>query len=142
MVRKAGLTFAGTLALMIALGAASADDKKTPTTKMIMKTLFGAPKGEMNLCQKCVAAGKGEKWDEAQKYAKTLADLGASLPKNPCPRGDADSWEKLTKQFAEQTKAIAKAADDKDSKEFEEATGKFTKACGACHMAHRAKKGK
>ena len=139
MLRKAGWMFAGTLAVVLVLGGANADEKKTPLINEIMKAI-GGTKTEKGLCGKCAAAGKDEKWEDAQKLAKSLSECCANLPKNKCPKGDADSWEKLSKQFAEQAKAIEKAAADKDSKAFGESIETFTKACGACHMAHRQKK--
>lgn len=140
MLRKAGMVFAATLGLVIVLGSVSADEKKdTPSIGTIMKAIAGN-KTEKGLCGKCIAAGKDQKWEDAQKLAKSLCECVANLPKNKCPKGDADSWEKLSKAFAEQAKVIQKAADDKDSKAFNEAVGSFTKQCGACHMAHKGKK--
>ena len=138
MLRKAGLIFGGTVALIFVLGTAAADEK-TPSIKEIMKAVSGT-KTEKGICDKCSAAGKDAKWDDAQKLAKTLTECCANLPKNKAPRGDADSWEKLTKQYSEQGKAIAKAAEDKDSKALTEAVTTFKGACMTCHMAHKGKK--
>jgi hypothetical protein len=104
-----------------------------------MKAVGGANK-EKGLCGKCADAAKAEKWDEAQKLAKTLSECCANLPKNKAPKGDAEKWDKLAKAFAEQGEAIKKAADDKDSKAFNEAVGTFVKACGTCHMEFKGKK--
>jgi hypothetical protein len=139
MLRKAAMMFVGTLALVLVLGTATADEKKTPSISTIMKAVAGN-KTEKGLCGKCLAAGKEEKWDDAQKLAKSLCECVANLPKNKCPKGDADSWEKLSKKFADQAKVIEKAATDKDSKAFTEAVGTFTKSCGACHSAHKGKR--
>lgn len=136
MLRKAGMMFAGTLALVAVLGSAAAQDDKTPSISKIMKTFSG----KNGVCAKCAAAGKAANWDDAQKYAKSLTQCGANLGKNKCPRGDADSWEKLTKKFAEQTAAIEKAAAAKDAAALNDAVGAFTKSCGACHSVHKGKK--
>ena len=137
MLRKAGIALAGVIALVPILGTAAADEK-TPSIKEIMKTVASS-KAEKGLCAKCADAGKSANWDEAQKLAKTLTECCANLPKTKCPKGDAASWEKLTKQYAEQSKAIAKAADDKDAKAFGDAISAFTRACSNCHMNHKGK---
>jgi len=110
-MRKAGLVFGAVIALVVVLGANAADEK-VPDIKKVMKTIAGKD----GLCAKCGAAGKAKKWEDAQTLAKSFADCAANLPKNECPKGDPKSWEKLSKQFAEQAKAVSKAADDKDEK--------------------------
>lgn len=132
MVRKAGMAFIGMFALVLVLGSAVADEKG-PTIKQVMK----ATTGKNGLCAKCSTAAKGEKWEDAQKLAKELSACGEALTKTKCPKGDGSSWAKLTKQFSEQTKAIAKAADDKDSKAFGGAVKAFTGSCKGCHDAHK-----
>lgn len=134
MVRKFGAVLAG-LAMLVVCLAVDAADEKAPTIKEVMK----AVSAKDGLCAKCNAAAKGEKWEDAQKLAKELTACGAALGKNKCPKGDAESWAKLTKQYAEQSEAIKKAADAKDSKAFSEAIGTFTKSCKACHDAHKGK---
>ena len=131
-----GIVISEGLAMVALCLSVDAAEEKNPTVKEVMKAVAG----KEGLCAKCNAAAKGEKWEDAQKLAKQLTDCCAALPKNDCPKGDAESWKKLTKQAAEQTEAIKKAADAKDSKEFATAIGAFTKSCGACHDAHRAKK--
>lgn len=137
MIRKCGAVLAGLAMVAICLSVDAAQDK-TPTIKEVMKTVAG----KEGLCAKCNAAAKGEKWEDAQKLAKQLTECAAALAKNDCPRGEAESWKKLTKQYAEQAEAVKKAADAKDSKEFGTAIGAFTKSCSACHDAHKAKKAK
>jgi len=134
MLRKAGMMFAGVVAVVLVVGTALAEEK-TPTIKQVMKTVAG----KQGLCAQCAAAGKGMKWEDAQKLAKSLTACCANLPKNKCPKGDAASWEKLSKQYAEQAAAVQKAADDKDAQAFTAALKTFTSSCGACHKAHKGK---
>lgn len=133
MLRKFGAVFAG-FAVMVACVAVDAADEKAAPTKTVMKTLFAK---ETGLCGKCAAAGKGEKWDDAQKLAKTLSECAANLPKNKCPKGDAESWAKLTKEFAELADAVNKAAESKDKDKFAAAIKAFTGTCKTCHDAHK-----
>src|SRR5262249_16002928 len=115
MLRKFGVVFGGGVAIVLGIGSAGADGKN-PAIKEIMKAVGGtkAEKKKDGLCSKCVTAGKGENWDDAQKFGKQLKECAAALPSNKCPKGEKESWEKLTKKYAEQAAAVAKAADDKD----------------------------
>jgi len=132
MARKFGMVFAAMVAIVVGLGTLVAQDKN-PTTKEIMKKVAG----KEGLCAKCNMAAKGGQWENAQKLGTQLKECGAALAKAPCPKGDAKSWEKLTKQYAEQTVAISKAADAKDAKSFEASIKTFTSSCKACHDAHK-----
>jgi len=134
MIRKFGAVFTGFAVMAMCIAVDAADDK-TPTTKEIMKTLF-----KDGTCKKCAEAGKAEKWEDAQKLSKVVAECGAALAKNKCPKGDAESWAKLTKEFAEQTEALNKAAEAKDSAKFDAAAKAITGSCKACHDAHKGGK--
>ncbi|MBN9117919.1 MAG: hypothetical protein J0I06_01925 [Planctomycetes bacterium] len=113
MLRKFVLAFVGALAATLVLGHATAEDK-APTIKDVMKSVAG----KEGLCAKCNAAAKGEKWEDAQKLSKELAECAVALTKTKCPKGDAKSWEKLTKQYCEQAAAVSKAAEKKDGKDY------------------------
>jgi hypothetical protein len=131
MVRKLGAVVAGLAVVVLCLSAGA--DEKTPTIKEVMKSVAG----KEGLCAKCNTAGKGEKWEDAQKLAKQLSECGVALTKTKCPKGDADSWKKLTKAYCENTAAVKKAADDKDTKAFGAAIKTFTGSCKGCHDAHK-----
>jgi hypothetical protein len=132
MVRKFVAMFIGLSVVALCLAVHAAEDK-TPAIKDVMKAVAG----KEGLCTKCNAAAKGEKWEDAQKLSKKLIECGKALVKNKCPKGYAESWTKLTKQYSEQTVAINKAAEDKDSKAFSKAIGAFTGSCRTCHDAHK-----
>ena len=53
------------------------------------------------------------------------------------PKGDKDSWQKLTRAYADNTKALAAAAAGMDKDAAKAASEKIGKSCDACHMAHR-----
>jgi cytochrome c556 len=96
-----------------------------------------AVNGKTGLVAKTEGAVKDGKWEDAQKLSKQLAEAGAALAKNDVPKGDAKSWEKLTKLYADQTTAIDKAATDKDAKALEKAVKAFKGGCKTCHDAHK-----
>lgn len=131
MVRKFGALAAGLAVIALCLSATAAD--KEPTIKDVMKTVSG--KG--GACKSCAEAAKGEKWEDAQKLAKQMAECGVALTKTKCPKGDAESWTKLTKKYCEDVAAVSKAADSKDSKAFDTALKTFTTSCKTCHDAHK-----
>lgn len=122
---------------VIITGAYSTADAKAAAAagiEDIMKKSFNKKSG---VCPKIGPAAKEGKWDEAQKLAKELAECGAALPGNKCPMGDEKSWEKLTKQFVAETKAVAAACEKKDAAGVEAALKTLGASCKACHDAHR-----
>lgn len=133
---KVALTFKlGLLVAIVAWGASTAtgeEKKDVPTIKEIM---VKGHKGTESYIAKIRADAKGGKWDDAKEYAKTLAFFGENLGKNKAPKGEADSWEKLTKKYAESTKAVAKAVDDKDASAVNKALDTIN--CAECHKAHK-----
>jgi hypothetical protein len=76
-------------------------------------------------------------WDDVKKDTKEIARLGALLGKNDPPKGEKDSWQKLTKAYAENTKALEAAAGKMDKDAAKAAAEKIGKSCDACHMAHK-----
>jgi hypothetical protein len=128
----------GALALVLAMSATSAQEKKdkkddkAPTIKEIMQK---GHKGTDAYIGKVRAAAKDGKWDDAKEPAKALAFFGEHLGKNKPAKGDAASWEKLSKKYAESTKAVEKAVDAKDAKAVNKALDAIN--CKECHSVHR-----
>ena len=124
------------VAMLLAYGsvgatAAPADDK-LPDISEIMKKGHDKTEGYI---AKIREATKGEKWEDAQKYAKTLAFFGESLGKNKPQKGDEKSWKALTDKYAANTKAVYKATQDKDAKGVTKGLGGIN--CMECHKAHK-----
>lgn len=136
MTRWFGAVSAAVAVAVLVLTTSGTAQDKGPTAKDVMKAVAG----KTGLCAKCVAAGKEGNWDEAQKLARALNECGTAMTKCPCPRGDAASWAKLSKEFGANTAAIQKAADSKDKDAFEKAVKTFTSACSTCHAGHKASK--
>lgn len=61
------------------------------------------------------------------------------LGKNEPPKGDKESWEKLTKSYLDTAKQLDKAAQAKEKSKAVVAHTKLTKMCMACHKAHKGK---
>lgn len=123
----------GMVALVLAAGGAgTAAEDKTVDTSTIMKKSF---KDKNNYQTAIPAAAKGGKWEDATKLAKEWAELGAALAKNKPNKGEAKAWDSQCAKFADSTKAVLKACEDKDAKAVEKNAKAFN--CGSCHKAHR-----
>ncbi|MBP3954315.1 hypothetical protein J8F10_03265 [Gemmata sp. G18] len=134
LIRASLFAALGMTAVLLAYGSVTASpaaDEKLPDISEIMKKGHNKTEGYV---AKINAAVKDGKWEDAQKYAKTLAFFGENLGKNKPPKGDAASWKKLTDKYAESTKAALKATDDKDAKALKAA---LNINCKACHDAHK-----
>ena len=138
MVRKmlqAGVFAAlGLIAMMASYGVATTAEDKVPDISTIMAKSF---KGKDSLKSAIAADVKGEKWEDAQKLAKDWSEMGAALGKNKPPKGDAKSWEELSKKFADNTKAVSDAAEKKDAKAVNTALTAIGGSCKACHTNHK-----
>src|SRR5947209_206658 len=87
------------LAVLAVAGWALAEDKP-PTIKEIMtKAHKGSTSLLMKLRQELDAGDPA--WEPIEKQSKELVGLGKSLGKNKPPRGEKESWDKLTKQYVQ-----------------------------------------
>jgi hypothetical protein len=117
-----------------AIFAEDKKDEKVPTLKEIMEKGHAKTDGYIT---KIREAAKDGKWDDAKEYAKTLAFFGENIGKLTPPKGDAKSWEALTKKYADNTKAAHKATETKDVKAVNKALGGIN--CAECHKVHKGK---
>ncbi|MGH9677421.1 MAG: cytochrome C [Candidatus Acidiferrum sp.] len=119
----------------ILAGMTPAQDK-TPTIKEIMTKLNKPGAIYPSLSKELKAAAPD--WDEIHSQVKTFAKLAAELGKNEPPKGDKSSWQKLTKAYADNAKALEKTAQKKDRSATQLALAKLGgAACGACHKSHK-----
>jgi cytochrome c556 len=127
-------------ACLLALPAAGQGDK-VPEIKEIMKKL-NSPTGIYSGLGKELKADDTD-WGEVKAGAKTIARLAALVGKNDPPKGEKDSWTKLTKEYADNAKAFQQAAAKEDKKAalaaYEKIAGTKGANCTACHNAHRPK---
>lgn len=129
MYAVSGLAF---LALLLPVGAQG--DKMT--VKEIMGKVNKGPTALFPTVRKGLSADTPD-WADVQKQAKEIAALAESLTKKEPPRGEKGTWTKFTKGYAADAKALADAAQKKDRDGTIAAHAKITKACSACHNAHR-----
>src|SRR5579871_3013012 len=116
---KRWLTVTGVLAVLtmaaLSLSPADAQTEKPATIKEIMAALNKGPNSMTPLLGKDLRENPPD-WDQIQKDAKIVANLVTSLQKKRPPKGEAESWEKLTAAYAENAKVLVAAADKKDQK--------------------------
>ncbi len=132
------LTFA--TSVLVILGAtvlAATDDDKTPTIEEIMQKLHKGGNSPLGKLKKAVASSSPD-WKAIQKSTKTIATLGASLPKNEAPKGDQEAYKKLAEAYATNAKALDDAAKEEDLAAAKAALRKIGTSCKSCHDAHKA----
>lgn len=124
------------LGLLVTLGPVSAQDQKTPTIKEVMEKLHKGSSSSLSMLGKELKR-KPTPWEEIQRSTKDFVIFGAALAKNDPPRGDKASWQRLAQEYYETAKAMDEAASSKQLAAVNQARGRLTKSCKACHDAHR-----
>ncbi len=76
-------------------------------------------------------------WASIQGQTKEYARLAATLGESKPPRGDEQSWTRLSAAFLASAQALDKAAVAKDKAAALEAHGKLAGSCKECHGQHR-----
>jgi len=130
--------FVGALALAVILtgAAVKAEDDKVPTIKEIMKKAHGKEGLKASVTKDI----KEKDWESALKTAKEWKTLSEALAKNKAPKGEAESWKKMTGTYSKTLDTLVKAIEDKKASVANGALGQIGKACGTCHKAHRPPK--
>ncbi len=122
----------GALAVVLSVnGTMTQAEDKVPAVNEIMKKSFGKGGYKASI----TAAAKDGKWEEAQKLAKEWNELGKVIGKNKPNKNEGKAWEEQCTKFAENTKAVLKATEDKDAKAVSKGVGSFN--CKACHDSHK-----
>ena len=140
MVRQSGRLVAGVVActfgVLFTAGAILAEPRPADPMGIedIMKKGHAGKKSLLNVVK---AGVKEEKWDTLTDAAKSLKAFGEDLGKNKPEKGDDASWKKLTTEYATNMTAIAGGIEKKDAKATNEALGKMSKSCKACHDGHK-----
>jgi cytochrome c556 len=121
---------------LLALTPAYARNVEAPSVKEIMDKANKPTGIYFNLGQDL--KGDNPAWSDIQQEAKELKQLADALRQAAPPRGDKDSWDKLTNLYANNAKALLQAAAKMDQAAAREAHAKMGgNACMTCHKAHR-----
>jgi hypothetical protein len=119
-----------------ATGWVSAQNGTTPNIKEIMTKAHKGPTSLLMALGMQLKADQPE-WGAVQKETKELIGLGECLSKNEPPKGEKDSWSKLTQAYVKEAKELDGAAQKQDKKAATAAQAKLSGSCKACHAAHR-----
>jgi hypothetical protein len=111
--------FAATIALVLVLGSDGAGGEKEPKFKIkeVMKKAMAG-----GLCKKC-ASGQA-----TAEEKKQLVEMFVALHDNAPPKGEKDSWAKVTKALVDAAKAVEAGTDEKAGKALAMLVN-----CKACH---------
>ncbi len=131
MTRLAGMAL--TLTALTVYGVA--DAASMPDIETIMKKV-NSGKGLFKALDKDLKAPNVD-WDACAKKSQEILDLVSALGKNEPPKGDKKSWEKMTKDYTANAKALKEACDKKDKSAAMNAARKMGGSCKACHDAHK-----
>ena len=133
------LATAATAGLLLAnfgahrLGAA---DDKVPTIEEIMQAVNKRKGGLHSDVGDALKMSKVD-WDSVQAKTKQYAAMAEFLGKNDPPKGGKASWEKLTKTYADDAKALNAAAEKKDKTTVTNLHKKLSGECMGCHKVHK-----
>src|SRR4051794_38633513 len=114
---KKWLGVASLLTLLVVVVVVRAAD---PTTKDIMTKAHKGPNSELfNIARELKE--DEPKWDDIKKETADLVEMAKALAKNDPPKGDKESWQKLSKQYLDKATALDAAAKKMDVKATEAA---------------------
>jgi hypothetical protein len=123
------------LTMSFAAGVEAKDDKPTEIQAIMGK--LNKPTGLFYSIGKELREGD-PMWADIQPAAKEVAKEAAKLGKLTPPKGDKDSWAKLTKEYADNAAALEKAVTAKNQAAAKAAFAKMDEPnCKKCHEAHR-----
>lgn len=114
----------------------SADAGAAPGLKGIMIRIGRGPQA---LNQSLGQELKGDQppWETIQPQAKEYAKLASEMGQYDPPKGEKESWGKLTAEFVEAATELDHAAQVKDKEAALAAQGTLSNSCMACHRQHR-----
>jgi cytochrome c556 len=127
----------GAMAVAVGLlvGVVGAADDKPPSISDVMKKVNG--KAGLGKAVGKALTGATVDWDDVQKKTKEIAEQIEFLSKNEPPKGSKESWEKLTKAYAEAVRKLDEAAKKKDKAGVTATQTTIGGSCRSCHTAHR-----
>jgi hypothetical protein len=127
------------LFVVLAAGAVGAQGAKAPTVKEIMTQLNKPSTGLYTGMARELREADPE-WGDLKEATKEIVKLTQELGKAKPPKGEKASWEKLTKAYAADAKALDAAVGKKDRKTAQAVYARMgEKTCNACHEVHRKK---
>lgn len=112
------------------------EKKKEQSISGIMKRLHGKEKGALASAKTALAADPVD-WTAVKKASRPIAALSKAMAVMDPPKGDKESFEKLSNSYHDNAVLLVDAAKSEDAPKAKEAVGKLGMSCGACHKAHK-----
>jgi hypothetical protein len=138
MKRMAGMGSLLALLGWIAMeGSFAGAADRSPTIKEIMGKLNKGPKSLTYVVGKELKEDQPD-WSQIQQQTRTYVELARGLGDQEPRKGSKDSWEKLSKAFADNALALDQAAKKKDLPSAKQAHARLAGSCRTCHSAHKA----
>lgn len=134
MRKLIALTALVALGAMVAANVSLAEDKKEEEKKpmSIHDVMEKGFKGGKSLLRVVTNTKKESSKEENEKFLGMLKDMAKQKP----PKGDEESWKKLTAELVEPAEKIVKGEDvEKNKLALKKAAN-----CGKCHKAHKPDK--
>ncbi|MHB1424639.1 MAG: hypothetical protein ACYC3I_15835 [Gemmataceae bacterium] len=103
----------------------------------IMTKLGRGPQSLTNVIGRELSEEPVPPWDKIQPQAKEYAQLAASISKYDPPKGDKESWQRLSASFSRTATDLEHAAEKKDKKSALAAHEALNTSCKECHNAHK-----
>lgn len=139
LYRGAGV-LATALAVVAGAGLAShraiAADGEAITPDVVMHSLFAGKNSPLKAL-KAEVESDAPNWAKIKENAAKFPKYGPELGKNEPPQGDKDSWAKLTKILADESKALDEAAAKEDRGAVAAHVKSLGASCKSCHSVHR-----
>jgi hypothetical protein len=110
--------------------------KSSPEIKQIMVRLTKGPNSLTPVIGNELKSATPP-WDSIQGQTKEYAQLAADMGKYDPPKGDKDSWAKLSAAYAGLATDLDRAAQARDKDAALAAHGQITNSCNSCHRQHR-----
>jgi hypothetical protein len=127
---------AGLALFVLTTGPAGGQGSKPPTIKEIMGKLHKGANSPLTTVRADLQAEQPD-WAEIQRAAKNFVTFGTALTRNDPPKGDKQSWAKLTGGYLENARSLEAAAQRKNKVEAIAAHTRLNDSCKGCHSVHR-----
>jgi hypothetical protein len=107
-----------------------------PQLKVIMEKVGKGPEALQKSLGGALKQAEPD-WGTIQPKTKEYSGLAAEIGKHDPPRGDNESWKKLTLAFADSASELDKAAQAKEKDQAVAALDSLGSSCMGCHRQHR-----
>jgi hypothetical protein len=121
---------------LVGLGGLAGAQDDAPSIKKIMGQLHKGQKALLPGIQAQLKGGSPD-WGEVKKGSKLIVDLAGTLPSLEPPKGEKESYAKLSKAYLASAKNLKEAADAEDLNKAQASAKKLGGTCKTCHAAHK-----